>query len=498
MNNLFLKLTLTIFLAKSVFLLTETPPNLPSLLPPPKFPVEPFCNQELLAAFQFKGLTTPSPNPLLLCPDVKLSCCTKTDQIILYENFVERKEEDDMNTRFKYIQSIYEDFLLATATVHSQAAKLLKKYSFKKISNCKIFAQRIQKFETQKIFPRLKVAIKQMHTFYARSYKGVYCSVCDATNHQFFDFTNPDKMEIKFSQKFCRDIIARSLHPLIYFETHLIKYANLLTQFSSFCNSMNQFEDGEISNYDTILPKQNRVKMLENCRQNLNIEDKWFEHCEPICKKYNFLKYNPFFSPNLYEYRKSTLLLNELSERFKKLSLKQKQLKKGRTLSEHKTTKNALASKNELKNLEEEAFEFQKKMFQISEREVAEIERRFPTDFIIKSAMATDLDFSDAEPMFDEIPGLNPYKVGRSTKIVRRLYEIILKSPENLQDNQSKFWFQDEVETPETVSKHLAMPRSLVDEGLNHKQDRRLGNSNRTGVMAAIQVAILIFMVNSK
>ena len=498
MYNLFLKLTLAIFLAKSVFLLNETPPNLPSLLPPPKIRVEPFCNQELLAAFQFKGLATPSPDPLLFCPDINLSCCTKTDQIIIYENFVKGNEEEEMNTRFKYIQSIYEDFLLATATVHNQAAKLLQKYSFKKISNCRIFAQRIQKFETQKIFPRLKVAIKQMHSFYVRSYKGVYCSVCDATNHQFFDLTNPDQMEINFSQKFCRDIIARSLYPLIYFETHLIKYANLLTEFSSFCNSMNRFEDGEISSYDKILPKQNRIKMLENCRQNLNIEDKWFEHCEPVCKKYNFLKYNPFFSPNLKEYRKSTLLLNELSKRFKKLSLKQKQLKKGRTLSENKTTKNALASNNELKNREQEAFNFQEKMFQISEREVAEIERRFPTDFIIKSALATHLDPSMAESMFDEIPGLNPYKVGRSTKMVRKLYEIILKSPENLKDNQSKFWFPEEAETPETVSKHLAMPRSLVDEGLNPKQDRRLGNLNRTGVMAAIQVAILIFMVNSK
>jgi len=201
-----LMIILSILLLESTFCLTDVSSNLASIHLPPKVPVEPFCNKNVLAAFQFKGRSHPSPDPLLLCPEITLSCCAKTDQIVLYENFIERKEETEMTRRFKYIQDIYEEFLASTTTVHKLAARLLKKYGYKKISNCKIFSQRVEKFETEKIFPRLKIALKQMHNFYTHSYKGVYCAVCDAHNHQYFDLANPDKMEIHFSQKFWTDL----------------------------------------------------------------------------------------------------------------------------------------------------------------------------------------------------------------------------------------------------------------------------------------------------
>jgi hypothetical protein len=82
-----------------------------------------------------------------------------------------------------------------------------------------------------------------MEEFYQTSYKGVYCSICDAKNHKFFDVT---AKKIFFSQKFCREIVDHSIHALLYFSHHLPSVMNLVSRFVVSCNSKGEFSEKTI------------------------------------------------------------------------------------------------------------------------------------------------------------------------------------------------------------------------------------------------------------
>jgi len=60
------------------------------------------CNKPILETYGMVGLDEPKPMHLDMCEHVKHSCCHVTDQIKIYENWIENGEDADLVERFKY------------------------------------------------------------------------------------------------------------------------------------------------------------------------------------------------------------------------------------------------------------------------------------------------------------------------------------------------------------------------------------------------------------
>ena len=81
--------------------------------------------------------------------------------------------------------------------------------------------------------------MKKMDAFFYDTYKGFYCTICDAGSHKYF---NLDKNEVVFSEKFCRDIIENTLTSLLFFHVHINKYANLVSKFLLSCDKKGDYQ----------------------------------------------------------------------------------------------------------------------------------------------------------------------------------------------------------------------------------------------------------------
>ena len=60
------------------------------------------CVKPILETYGMVGLDEPRPMALDMCELVKHSCCNATDQMKIYENWVEGGEDADLVERFKY------------------------------------------------------------------------------------------------------------------------------------------------------------------------------------------------------------------------------------------------------------------------------------------------------------------------------------------------------------------------------------------------------------
>jgi hypothetical protein len=60
------------------------------------------CNKQILETYGMVGLDEPRPMALDMCESVKHSCCHATDQLKIYENWMEAGEDADLVERFKY------------------------------------------------------------------------------------------------------------------------------------------------------------------------------------------------------------------------------------------------------------------------------------------------------------------------------------------------------------------------------------------------------------
>ena len=184
----------------------------------------------------------------------------------------------------------------------------MKEITDPKESNCKMLAQRIMHFKFADLVPKIQQAISELHTFLHTSYKGVYCSLCDAQTHSLIDV---DKKEITLSEGFCRNIVSHSLHPLTYLHVHIKKIMDLVLSFLTYCDDKGIFNPEEAVPPSIVLEVQEGdKKLLTDCTKFRNDEG-WLEYCSGICEKFQFAQFNEFFQPDIKKYHKAVLYMQE-------------------------------------------------------------------------------------------------------------------------------------------------------------------------------------------
>lgn len=267
----------------------------------------PQCKRELLRSFGLEGNTVPAANKLNMCPHVVNSCCTKFDQVTLFENWEFGHEHSNLRRRFNYLQQIYTYTTNITFHANSLANKTLDHFATTTVNNCKVLAKRLTQYQIEKVGPKLRFAIQQMYDWWEKVFSGVNCAVCDADMHKYFDFK---RNEITYSVKFCRNLVMKNLPPLLFLAGHLPKLINLVIQFTASCDAKGNFQEDAYGLGDLIEIDRAYKEKLERCRDNRNSLD-WFEYCEFICEEFNLIEFSKDFEPLVDKYQKSNELIFE-------------------------------------------------------------------------------------------------------------------------------------------------------------------------------------------
>jgi len=265
-----------------------------------------YCITDLIKSYGFRGFAKPERARLEMCPMIKYSCCRPTDQIMMFKNWAMSGESQDLLIKFMTFQTTYREVLNEAIEVYRLAEILSAKLKDRPITNCKVLATQILRFDLKTLNPKLLETARNFYGFLYEQYKGFYCTICDAATHSQFDLITK---EITFSQKFCRSIIANSLHFLLYFHLYIGKYLNLQLKFLNFCDGAGNFEEKSI---DSQLFDESPLEgTLLTCREEIN-SPVWLSKCSPICAKFNIVELNELFVPLKDKYIETIVQMQEL------------------------------------------------------------------------------------------------------------------------------------------------------------------------------------------
>lgn len=235
-----------------------------------------------------------------MCPEVVNTCCTKLDQVTLFENWEFAHEHSNLVRRFNYLRKVYNYTTNIAQHVNLQAEETLELFSTTTVNNCKVLAKRLNQYQIKKVGEKLRFAIDQMYNWWENVFSGISCAVCDADMHKYFDFK---QNKIVYSVKFCRNLVMKNLPPLLFLAGHLPKLMNLVVKFTSSCNENGKFTEDAYGEGDLIEVDRAYKAKLERCRDNRNSPD-WFEYCEFICDEFNIIEFSKDFEPLIDKYQK--------------------------------------------------------------------------------------------------------------------------------------------------------------------------------------------------
>ena len=267
------------------------------------------CNTGFMRAFCMKGRKDSRFGSVEMCAGIKNSCCTQEDQMVMYGSWISGKTEEKISHRYQTLNVVYDALLAQLKIVHEFAKKVEDLLRLKKFSNCKFLANRITSYRLPTVEASLKSSLESMGTFFTNSYKGIYCSMCNADNHKFI---LDKKASLVLNEDTCRAMTEKTLGPLLYLHVHLNKYINLVTKFMSSCDFRGDYE------MDLVMPKEflftadePTKKSLGECKIYRNTKQ-WLVYCKDVCERFSIGKFDPFFEPNRIKVARYVVFLKRL------------------------------------------------------------------------------------------------------------------------------------------------------------------------------------------
>lgn len=156
--------------------------------------------------------------------------------------------------------------------------------------------------------PKLEDQLVYMFSFLEKSFRGLYCSICDSQNHKFVDVKNNT---VTISDSYCRESIINVLKPMLYLHDLLHKYTNLVSKFIISCDYKGKFEDRVPSPDHLFHTEYKNRGILNQCNENVNKVD-WLESCENVCNQVEITQFNlQFLAPHIKQYMEYNHFLQE-------------------------------------------------------------------------------------------------------------------------------------------------------------------------------------------
>lgn len=266
------------------------------------------CKREILSSYGLSGVPVAVKEKLEMCPTVKTSCCTREDQLSIYTNWIANNEKDRVYLKYEETEKTYNTLLYHLQRVRKLAKIVKDALKKRKVSNCKVMTERILTFEVGKIAPQIRLNLRKQKLFFVETYQGFYCTICNYHNHQYF---NLEKQTVKFSEKFCRDLIESTLPNLLFFHVEVVKYFNLVSKFLTTCDHAGVYRlDNEVKKENTFVVLPELKHDLQECKDNRNTKY-WFHYCKDICNNFRITTYSEFFEPNIRQIEKYITFLND-------------------------------------------------------------------------------------------------------------------------------------------------------------------------------------------
>ena len=383
------------------------------------------CNVELVRAYGMVGRNMPNAARMEMCPGIKHSCCLKKDQLMMYNQWVNLKENEFIKRRYNHNTMEYIKFLNILHKADKLIESIEKKLSHRKISNCKELAKRIANYEIPQLVPVIRKNMNRMRDFMVTAFEGFYCSICDHENHMHIDVK---KKTVTYAEAFCRTVVEKTLPNLLFLHVDIVKYVNMVSKFMVSCDFKGDYES------EALIPKKHiffqhdeDAHVLNDCRKYRNKKE-WMAYCAPVCSHFSMVNLNLFFEPNIEKIEAYIPWLEEQIHEKKIEHLKHPMFgKNGRilTAADKKAAEKAEKEKAQKEKMARQKLKDSKNDKSKKKEPLIEYKRPDILDIhVFKAKMTSKVDLTGYTINF-ATDGLSPYEYGNMSVIIQNTYNEV-------------------------------------------------------------------------
>lgn len=248
------------------------------------------CNLNLLRSYLLKGRLNPSnTSPMILCPNVKSNCCTKSDLQRIYHVV-----NDILPPRITNYEERIKTALAAIRRFHDHIVANQPTFvgSARRRNYCMRQAQAVYNFPFSQFFAKLYDTLLDINREMRPHYDRFYCIVCDARNHPFFDFKLSRKT-VTFDAKFCQNTLESRSDVINMLNIQLVSYLVSLQNLVDCKHYVRSYNLDFFSTHKI----QHTVELVQ-CMDFIQSKD-FMKYCKQTCAQLNFSKINTLLQGDL-------------------------------------------------------------------------------------------------------------------------------------------------------------------------------------------------------
>lgn len=283
------------------------------------FPTQ--CKQMLMESYDLNGQEHPVSEPNYICKGIISNCCSFQTQLNIYRKLNKKGEIQKINHFYSLFESVYNELfdLFSKVEIFARVSSVFA--SEYKNSNCLKMAKTIEKVSASQLKDQVLAFFKQSVDFYKMSYKGFYCTLCDAELHEYFDSDHSTFVE---SKDFCREMVRETLNFNIYRNNFFPKITRLYSQFVTSCDYRSVYDPSIGVPPDVMLFRRPKVQgPAEACMRGYNKQYGLLK-CQEYCKLFNPIKFSPLLMGEFYQMNR---LVSFIKRQLIRLKIKERKFK---------------------------------------------------------------------------------------------------------------------------------------------------------------------------
>lgn len=260
------------------------------------------CHEALAESYGFISTGYAKNTTLMTCPDSNSTCCQyESQKVMIIQMMIDAR---NIALRFQNQDKIIFDLLSEVQLDMRYIERFKKRQAEMRMSSCKAIATKLSFHDIDHIKEELLRHRETQLEFIQRAHKGVYCAVCSPGSQRNMLM---NKMVMKVSTRFCRNLVVNTIQPLMFFHHELKRFLNLLLKFMSNCDEHGSYTPDPLPE-ELLLEYSSNEKVVRNCWDNRN-DPEWLVYCADFCTKYDTVKFAEFWEPNMETFLRLTYFL---------------------------------------------------------------------------------------------------------------------------------------------------------------------------------------------
>ena len=240
------------------------------------------CNRGLLNSYGIDGRLDASREEMVLCPDIKYSCCSALDELKYHKNwfaYYYPKLKITHERMVKKLKNLSDHLLFFKEFDFDEYEILLVKGKHDEAKELMISVKKME------LDPELKPILDEfdrIREFDENVKKGAFCMICNYENHEYFGLTGGTLL---MKDKYCLQIIDKFILVIKTYQKLLHPMLLVLHKFLEMY-AINYYDRKE---WDLVKKMRGHMDIVQECFPK--DESKFdIDNCRPLCNKYNFME----------------------------------------------------------------------------------------------------------------------------------------------------------------------------------------------------------------